>query len=1017
MSLFCLCLICVLTSLLRTVNAGPWDCPGGETGQWGDPCPAGKYCFDDDSLSFNTCCSCPTGSYCPGHKTTRYSFGDGNCAGSNQGGDNAPKTPCPAGKFNGEEGLNYCTYCDAGKATPMNEGATECASCGAGKYSEEGSNVAGCVDCPKGKYAPEPEAEACVNCDVGKYSENDGSASCADCPASTNAPEGSFFCNSCGVGEYGVHDAGCETCQPGKYNSFPGLSCVDCAVGRYISANATAAEEHDEQEDCLPCPAGKQAQSAGSEVCTQCPAGSYKEEAFGEPCDLCKAGKASKKVGSQSRGDCANCDDSLVQYDKLIDVGMVSCKTINCEKGEYLSDTGCKECNIAFSVSVCVGGVVLLLLACFYVEKVATERMKLLQLKILSTFFQTSELTTHINIQWPTIAFWSLPFRVPSSDAACLTPNFWDSRWSFLVFIYAPLAFFMFLYVKWRKLPIGSSREKKLQQLGVFLLVLWYSPVLLAAASMYDCVEDVENGGGWFLRADTSTPCQYKTKEVSMAYIKSLDYIDWHAAFVALFIGIGFPLYIFTTLRRHRRKGKLNASSPYTALFEWYIPSQCTFETAQMLRKALLILAGGIPLSRVLPKDLELFGWSTSLKLERRIQAYSILGVNLVFFLYFLLARPMIKEPSRIFKKLNLFSTAEGMSILITVCGNCLALFGTFQYKQAYNIGVAFAYMNMTFAVLFIVLFAVEIRRTNLETEKSGAVGLQGMQYQKLSRGLSAAVKNWNMHKSTMDRMMNDEEVDAFTKTQLLKESDLILNRVKVEVTDELKVKEEKLAASFAEMNALEEDIGYASLRLRNQGISGEESMKNSKVKKFVKKLEEKEKKHLALASGVTVTGWLDGLCWVFDKMKEDENWAKQWKSAEEAGETSKDLLKVIAKADENEMIHMLKLLEGEVMQTSKRKLEMVDLSRRKVMSFEDDEDEDEDEDEDGDEDGDEENPSRSRESSSASSYFEAANPMKRESKGATKRQWDLSGSMRHLINSEKGEKKAIGMPPPPPKK
>lgn len=100
------------------------------------------------------------------------------------------------------------------------------------------------------------------------------------------------------------------------------------------------------------------------------------------------------------------------------------------------------------------------------------------------------------------------------SDATCLTPLFWDSRWSFLLFIYVPLMFFLFLCFKWRKLPIGSSREKKLQQLGVFLLMLWYSPVLLAAASMYDCVEDVENGGGWFLRADTSTPCQYKKKEV-----------------------------------------------------------------------------------------------------------------------------------------------------------------------------------------------------------------------------------------------------------------------------------------------------------------------------------------------------------------------------------------------------------------------------------------------------------------------------------------------------------------------
>lgn len=69
------------------------------------------------------------------------------------------------------------------------------------------------------------------------------------------------------------------------------------------------------------------------------------------------------------------------------------------------------------------------------------------------------------------------------------------------------------------------------------------------------------------------------------------------------------------------------------------------------------------------------------------------------------------------------------------------------------------------------------------------------------------------MHHETMERHMQDEDIDDFTKTQLLKESNLILNRVRVEVRDELVIKEEKLAASFSDMNALEEDIGYASLR------------------------------------------------------------------------------------------------------------------------------------------------------------------------------------------------------------
>ncbi|GMH89013.1 hypothetical protein TL16_g11331 [Triparma laevis f. inornata] len=963
---------------LLPAEGATWECLDGITGEWGEPCPSGKYCIEDDTLGFNTCCACEIGSYCVGHILTRYSFGDGNCWGSNQAGDNAPMTPCPAGKFNTAKSMSTCGFCEAGKATPVPEGATECSICDLGMYHEANDGTAHCHFCAEGKYAPEASSSSCTDCDAGKYAPDEGRISCVDCPAGSNSPAGSYFCNLCDKGEYGFYnsevDKGCLACQPGKYNVVPGLNCVNCAAGTYIGVNATDSTLHDEEADCLPCPAGKQVTSTGALDCNQCGAGSYKEAASDLPCNLCKAGKASKKVGSVSQDDCRKCDNSLVQYDDLEDKGLTSCKTINCKKGEYLSDQGCRECNIIFSVCVCVGGAALLLFACVYVEKVATERMKLLQLKILSTFFQTSELTTHINIQWPKIAFLSLPFSMPMSDATCLTPLFWDSRWSFLLFIYVPLMFFLFLYFKWRKLPIGSSREKKLQQLGVFLLMLWYSPVLLAAASMYDCVEDVENGGGWFLRADTSTPCQYKKKEVSMEYIKSLDYIDWHAFVVGMFIGLGFPSYIFVTLRRHRRKGKLNASSPYTALFEWYIPSQCTFETAQMMRKALLILAGGIPFSRL---------------------------------------RPMIKEPSRIFKRLNLFSTAEGMSILITICGNFLALFGTFYNKQAYNIGLVFAYMNFSFATIFLIVFAVEIRRStvNIGFNERSASGVQGGKM-KLSRGLTSAMKNWKMHHETMERHMQDEDIDDFTKTQLLKESNLILNRVRVEVRDELVIKEEKLAASFSDMNALEEDIGYASLRLRNEGYTGDESLSHSKVKKLIKKLENKEKKHKAMVSGADVQSWLDGLIWVFDKMKSDENWEKQWKSRQEAGRSSKNLLRVIG--EEDQMVHILKLLEGEVIQTSKRKLEMVDLSRRNleaaalgesdttvesaktVETVEEETDEE---------------MGRERDSSTGSSYFEGINPMKVLGPARGKKQWDLSGSARHLVNSVTGEKKPIGTP------
>ena len=64
------------------------------------------------------------------------------------------------------------------------------------------------------------------------------------------------------------------------------------------------------------------------------------------------------------------------------------------------------------------------------------------------------------------------------ADATCLTPSWWDTRWYFLLILYVPLFFFAIMYRKWRVLPVGSSREKKVQQLGVFLMLLWYAPLL-----------------------------------------------------------------------------------------------------------------------------------------------------------------------------------------------------------------------------------------------------------------------------------------------------------------------------------------------------------------------------------------------------------------------------------------------------------------------------------------------------------------------------------------------------------
>ena len=208
--------------------------------------------------------------------------------------------------------------------------------------------------------------------------------------------------------------------------------------------------------------------------CLKCEPGSYKEIRDGLPCVPCQQGKASNVAGANSSNTCRECDNTFAIEYTPEDVGLSLCKTIYCGKNEFLGETGCLPCDRLISALIILGSFAVIAFAGFLVEEAAQERPKMMQIKVLSTFFQCSELTTHVNIEWPTIAFWSLPFRIPFSSATCITPSWWNTRWNFLGFIYVPIVFFMLVFEKWRNLPLNSSEEKKLQQLGVFFAMLWY---------------------------------------------------------------------------------------------------------------------------------------------------------------------------------------------------------------------------------------------------------------------------------------------------------------------------------------------------------------------------------------------------------------------------------------------------------------------------------------------------------------------------------------------------------------
>ena len=112
----------------------------------------------------------------------------------------------------------------------------------------------------------------------------------------------------------------------------------------------------------------------------------------------------------------------------------------------------------------------------------------MMKLKVLSTFFQSAELTTLIEINWPTIVSFSLPFQLPMSDAKCLaTSSGWTQNHTFYAFIYVPLLAFGARFIN----P-GFAERKRATGMMIIVLSLWYSPMLQMIGSMFICFKDTE---------------------------------------------------------------------------------------------------------------------------------------------------------------------------------------------------------------------------------------------------------------------------------------------------------------------------------------------------------------------------------------------------------------------------------------------------------------------------------------------------------------------------------------------
>lgn len=104
----------------------------------------------------------------------------------------------------------------------------------------------------------------------------------------------------------------------------------------------------------------------------------------------------------------------------------------------------------------------------------------------------------------------TLPFQLPISDSQCLASGSgWNLVHTFYAYIYIPIVVFLFIYNQARLHPQKSPKRFKNISTLIFLLTLYYSPVLKTIASVFKCVNDAN--GEWVVISDPSVSCETST--------------------------------------------------------------------------------------------------------------------------------------------------------------------------------------------------------------------------------------------------------------------------------------------------------------------------------------------------------------------------------------------------------------------------------------------------------------------------------------------------------------------------
>ena len=103
---------------------------------------------------------------------------------------------------------------------------------------------------------------------------------------------------------------------------------------------------------------------------------------------------------------------------------------------EFESEGECIECNLIGNVLIVVFTVATF---AFGSMQLTTSTQLLIFVKILSTFCQCCQLTTLINIEWPSFSLYTIPFTILVIDLSCLTGGIgWNQEHTFYAMIDVP---------------------------------------------------------------------------------------------------------------------------------------------------------------------------------------------------------------------------------------------------------------------------------------------------------------------------------------------------------------------------------------------------------------------------------------------------------------------------------------------------------------------------------------------------------------------------------------------------